>query len=119
MELNMLEIQKTKHNDVTVMRCAGSLDLDGAGELKKCMNDSRSEGNFKMVLNFAEVKNIQSSVLQQLVTPIRANTAIGGAIIFCHLSEPNHKTLKTAMFYPICKVFDTEEEALGWLQEKS
>lgn len=113
----MLTVRKSVQNKVAVLSCAGTLDLDGANELKAKLNDTRAAGNLKIILNFREVTNIQSSVLQHLLSPIRAIVSIGGALVFSDMGAPLQKVLKTAMFFPIVKVFETEADAMKWLTE--
>ena len=113
----MLKICRTEQDKIAILKCAGTLDLDGAAELKQKINEARADGYFKIIINGREISNINSSVLQNILTPIRVIVSIKGKIVFCELSEPCHKVIKTAMFYPIIKVCDTEEEAIEMIKQ--
>jgi anti-anti-sigma factor len=108
----MLTVRKSTQEKIAILTCSGNIDLDGVTELKSKINECRTAGNMHILINMTEVTNVQSSVLQHLLTPIRVIVSIRGLVVLCGMSEPIHKVVKTAMFYPIVKVYDTEEEAL-------
>lgn len=111
----MIEFEVTTEGGRSVIHLNGTLDLDGLKLFKDKIEDIRKKGSLKIISNFANVQNVQTAHLQQLVPPIRALTAVGGKMAFCCMSKGVHKTIHTSMFYPLIKVYETEEEAINEL----
>lgn len=111
----MIEFDVQTEGGNSVIRVDGALDFDGIKAFKTKISDTRKDGAMTILVNFEKVTRVQSAHLQEMVPPIRALSAIGGTIAFCGMNDGIHKMLKTSMFYPLIKVFDTEEEAVGEL----
>jgi len=109
----MIKVEIRKKDKICIIDLNGALDLDGAKLLKESIEKARKESGGKILINFTGVRNVQSSVLQSLVTPIKVVASIGGIVGFFGMSPGVHKMMKSAMFYPIITVYETEEEGLA------
>ncbi len=108
----MLVIEARTIGNITILDLSGQMDEKGTIALKERIQEVRQQGSLKILLNCADVVHISSAHQAQLLTPIRVLTSIKGKIGFYGLSVGAHRVLKTAMFYSIIHVFDTEQEAL-------
>jgi stage II sporulation protein AA (anti-sigma F factor antagonist) len=115
----MFKITENTNGNLTVLRLSGAMDLKGATALKEKIQEVRKAGAMNVILNFADVSSITSSVLQHLLTPIRALTLVRGVIALCDMSNSIQKILQTAMFYPMVNTYKCEEDAIGDLAEKT
>ncbi|RJP23444.1 MAG: STAS domain-containing protein [Candidatus Omnitrophota bacterium] len=112
----MIEIKSRKADSVAILDLDGALDLDGSQLLKESIQQERKKGSMKILLNFTGVTSVMSAHLQNLLTPIRALTMIKGTVGLCGMTPSVQKTMRTAMFYKIVKVYETEAEALSELK---
>ncbi len=108
----MLEYDVKTEGGSSIVKLNGVLDLDGTKSFKDKISDIRKQGSMTIIANFEGVTAIQSAHLQQLVPPIRALTAIGGTMAFCCMNKGIYRTIETAMFFPLIKVYETVEEAI-------
>jgi anti-anti-sigma regulatory factor len=81
-------------------------------KFKDKIGDTRKKGSMTIIVNMEKVASMQVAHLQQLVPPIRALTAIGGKVAFCNMNKGLSRAIQTAMFYPLVKVFVSEDEAV-------
>ncbi|MBI1388823.1 MAG: STAS domain-containing protein [bacterium] len=114
----MIDARKRTVEGVTVLDLTGTLDLDGINLLKEKIQEIRQGGATKIVLNFDRVNSVQSTVIPQLLTPIRALTLLKGRVAFAGMNDPVHKTVKTAMFYSIIIVSEDVESAVEELKSE-
>jgi stage II sporulation protein AA (anti-sigma F factor antagonist) len=115
----MFKIDENTDGNLTILRLSGAMDLKGALALKEKFQEVRKAGAMNVILNLADVTSITSSVLQHLLTPIRALTLVRGVVALCDMSNSVQKILQTAMFYPMLNIYKCEEDAIGDLTEKS
>jgi len=115
----MLKFEIKPHGPLTIVYMQGDIDLDGVLALKEKIQDLRKSGAMTVLLNFAEVSKVNSSVLQHLLTPIRTLIMVSGTVAICNMSSSVQKFLQTAMFYSIVRVFTNEEEAIRELTQPS
>lgn len=111
----MLEFEEKTEGGRSILYLDGTLDLDGLKQFKDKIGETRKKGSMTIIANFEKVLNVQAAHLQQLVPPIRALTAIGGTMAFCCMNKGVNRTMQTAMFFQLIKVFETEEEAVAEL----
>lgn len=114
LEFNM----RNEGKNIGIIELTGSIDLDGALALKEKISEVRKKGSIIILINCKNVSSVSSAHLQQLLSPIRALVSIRGMIAFTDMTEHVHKFIKTAMFYPIIKVYATEMDALAELSEQ-
>ncbi len=108
----MISIENMPHGNLTILKLKGDIDLDGATKLKEKIQEVRKSGALIILLNFAEVSTVRSSVLHHLVAPIKAITLISGVVAVCNMSDSVHKFIKTSMFYSMLEIFESEEDAV-------
>lgn len=113
----MIEINVREHGKIGILDLNGALDRDGVQVLKETFQTVRKKGAMIVILNCSGVTTVLSSQLQFLLTPIRTLVSIKGQVVLCCMKENIHKIFKTAMFYSIVKVYQTEEEAIEALTE--
>lgn len=111
----MLEFEEKTEGGRTILYLEGTLDLDGMKQFKDKIGDTRKKGSLTIIANFEKVLNVQAAHLQQILPPIRALTAIGGTMAFCCMNKGISRVMQTAMFYPLIKVYELEEEAVAEL----
>jgi len=107
----------SEHDDIVVFHLEGNLGLDAIRLLKDHLQQKRKDGILKIVLDFKEVSNVQSSVLKELLTPVRAMLFVQGIVGLCNMSKSIHRTLQTGLFYKGVLVYDTLDDALKAFRE--
>lgn len=108
----MLTLETEKHSKTAVIFMVGALDLDGIRSLKDKIQELRKAGFINVVLDFSKVVTIKSSVLSELLTPLRALTIMQGQVGLCGMTVSTHRVMKTAPFYKSMKAFETKEDAV-------
>lgn len=109
----MLDIKTRTVDEVKVMDLFGSIDLDGVRALKEKLQDLRKSGVSTLAINFENVQTAQSALLQQLVTPIRAQVGMGGKIAFCAMNSSVSKIIASSMIKPMIDIHETVEAAIA------
>ncbi len=109
----MIDARKREVDGVTVLDLSGTLDMDGFKLLKEKLQEVRQSGSIKIVLNMERIHSAQSTVLQGMLTPIRALTMMNGKIALSGMNESVHRVMKTGQFYQHVLVADTAEDAVA------
>lgn len=108
----MIDARKREVDGVTVLDISGTLDLDGFNLLKEKLQEVRQSGSIKIILNLERLHSVQSTVLQGMLTPIRALTMMNGKIALTAMNESVHRVMKTARFYEHVLIEDSVEDAV-------
>jgi len=106
-----MNINLEMNDDLTILNMDGALDINGIKTLKENMQTARQNKAKKVILNFEDVSTVQSSILKDLLTPLRAMTLVGGIVGICGMSTGVHKILQTGAFYQHVKVYENLEDA--------
>ncbi|MDP8245934.1 MAG: STAS domain-containing protein [Candidatus Hinthialibacter antarcticus] len=109
----MIDARKRDVDGVTVLDISGTLDMDGFNLLKEKLQEVRQSGSVKIVLNLERLHSVQSTVLDGMLTPIRALTMMKGKIALTTMNESVHRVMKTSRFYEHVIVADSVEEAVA------
>ncbi len=111
----MISVNYRRQGDICILDITGVLDRDGAKMFKEAMERARKTVGTKILLNFNAVSNVQSAVLQSLLTSIRVPITIGGAVGIFGMSNGVKRTIEKSSFYPLIQVFEDEKQALNGL----
>lgn len=109
----MIDARKREVDGVTVLDISGTLDMDGFNLLKEKLQEIRQSGSIKIVLNLERLNSVNSTVLEGMLTPIRALTMMNGKIALASMSDPVHRVMKTSRFFEHVLVTDTVEDAVA------
>lgn len=77
----------SRENDVTTLQISGSVDIPGAENLKKILNQFLEDGSREVVIDFRETNFIGSSGIGKLLLFYKNFTAKGGSISIINLNE--------------------------------
>ncbi len=108
----MLQIEHRNIDDVRILDITGTLDQEGAKNLKDTIEITRKDGYKFIVLNLTNLVSAQNTALNQLLTPIRVLIMIGGFLVIYGMQSGVHKVFKAAPFYDLINITDTEDDAL-------
>ena len=110
-ELNMKERQA---GDVTILDLSGSVRMgDGAVSLRNSIRGLIDQGNKKILLNLASVKNIDSSGIGELIANYTTLSRDGGQLKLLNLTEKIQNLLVITKLLTVFDSYDSEAEALN------
>lgn len=107
MEIKIRAVGKCK-----VLDCSGKLILGPAtATLRRTIHEAALDGTSKIVLNLADVSQIDSSGIGEMISGYVHVTNLGGSMPLLNLNEKFHQLLIIAKLLAIFEVFDDEQKA--------
>ena len=94
-------ISRLEQDDRLVLRVAGRLDAENAGELARAVEEEIRRGRHALVLDLDEVGFLSSAGIRVLFEIHRAAQAVGGRCPIRTASEPVRKVLELTRLAPI------------------
>ncbi len=109
-----LNIKERQAGDVTVLDLEGNVIMGGgSAELRSAIHRLISEGRKKILLNFAQVKYVDSSGIGELVASVVSIGSRGGQMKLINLSERVDEVMGISNLLSIFEVYDDESKALN------
>ena len=109
-----LEVNERQAGDVTILDMTGSVRMgEGAVSLRNSIRGLNDDGKKKILLNLAEVKNIDSSGIGELVSSYTAINKEGGELKLLNLTQKLQDLLTITKLLTVFDVYESEEEALA------
>ena len=107
----MAEIKVTLEDNAVIIRPIGRLDLDGMNKFKQAISGARQSGSKYVIADLAECVQIGSTLIHNLVAPIKALFLMEGKLAFVNASK-HERLLKNSMIGSMVIFADSVEEAM-------
>ncbi|MEP6569764.1 MAG: STAS domain-containing protein [Acidobacteriota bacterium] len=109
-----LDIKKRQAGDVTILDFSGAVRMgDGAVVLRNAIRGLIDQGNKKILLNLASVKNLDSSGIGELIANYTTMSRDGGQLKLLNLTEKIRDLLVITKLLTVFDAYDDEAEALN------
>ncbi|MBZ5647207.1 MAG: STAS domain-containing protein [Acidobacteriia bacterium] len=108
-----LEVKARKLRDVTVVQCAGRLVFGDETTLLRTEVKELLTKNPRIVLDFGEVRDIDSGGVGTLVGLYTSATAAGGGLKLARGNKKVLQTLSITRLLDIIRVYDRVEDAIA------
>ena len=118
--MNNLNISERRNGSVTVLDLRGNIRLgEGGRELHNTLRSLVEKGERSILLNLADVYNIDSSGLGDLVAGFTTLQKKGGELKILRLTARVHELMVITKLLTVFDVFDNEQEAVDSFQAVS
>ncbi len=107
-----MDIKTTTQDDVKIVFLNGELDTVTSSEAETHLNELRSTGSAKIVLNFKELDFISSAGLRVLLATAQELKNTGGELRVCNLNADVQEVFDISGFSTLLNVFENEAGAL-------
>lgn len=109
-----LDVNHRQAGDVTILDLSGAIRMgDGAIALRSAIRSLIEQGNKKVLLNLAAVKNIDSSGIGELIANYTSLSRDGGQLKLLSLTEKIRDLLVITKLLTVFDSYDDEAEALN------
>jgi anti-sigma B factor antagonist len=109
-----LDVKQRQAGDVTILDLSGAIRMgDGAIALRSAIRGLIEQGNKKVLLNLAAVKNIDSSGIGELIANYTTLSRDGGQLKLLSLTEKIRDLLVITKLLTVFDSYDDEAEALN------
>ena len=109
-----LDINTRQAGDVTILDLSGAVRMgEGAVSLRNSIRELVDQGNKKILLNLAGVKNIDSSGIGELIANYTTVSRDGGQLKLLNLTDKIQNLLVITKLLTVFDSFDNEPEALN------
>lgn len=108
-----LDMKQRQAGDVSILDLSGSIRMgDGAIALRNAIRGLIEQGNKKILLNLAAVKNVDSSGIGELIASYTTLSRDGGQLKLLSLTEKIRDLLVITKLLTVFDSFEAEAEAL-------
>jgi anti-sigma B factor antagonist len=109
-----LDVKERQAGDVTILDLNGSVRMgEGAVSLRNAIRGLVDQGNKKILLNLAAVKNIDSSGIGELIANYTTISRDGGQLKLLNLTEKIQNLLVITKLLTVFDSYDNEADALN------
>ncbi len=113
-----IQYQKQTRNNVAILKILEKdLNQEKAPELKELLFNQLAEGSMNIILDLAEVKDVDSSGLGSFLFGKRQANARGGDLLLVHVNDKIQSLIRIAQLTRVFRVFGSVEEAIRMLEE--
>jgi anti-anti-sigma factor len=109
-----LQIEERRKGQVLVLYLSGRFDNTAAQEFVKLITLHIESGEYKLLINFADLTHLSSSGLRVLLGATQRMDIKGGKLILCSLPDIIRQTIEIVGFHRILTIYDNEDEALQY-----
>ncbi len=109
----VIDIQEQKSGDRCILRLKGRLDAISTPLTEKKVFDYINAGNYKLLLDFAQVDYISSAGMRMLLSTTKKLKSLSGKLILCNVTHNVMDVLKMSGFDHVLELARTEEDALN------
>jgi anti-sigma B factor antagonist len=109
-----LEIHRRESEGVVILDLKGHLVL-GCGDvvLREAVESLFNQGNRKLILNFAQVAEIDMSGAGTILALAQQYHAEGGKLVLFHLAHPHEELYEKARLEAILEIYELELDAVN------
>ena len=108
-----MDIKSTSHDNYTLLRPEGRLDLSSSAQLKERAKGYLSEGGVNLILDLSDVSFVNSSGLGALVSILKEVRTVKGHMALCNLARYVQEVFEITQLSHIFDIYPTEEEAVA------
>jgi anti-anti-sigma factor len=108
-----MKIQTRDENDVKIVLFAGELDTNTSPDAEAHLNELRSSGSHKILLNFEKLDFISSAGLRVLLATAQELKIAGGGLRVCSLNQDVKEVFDISGFSTLLMVFENEAKGLS------
>jgi anti-sigma B factor antagonist len=114
----LLNITERQKEDVSILDLEGNVIMGGGSALlREEIRRLVGQGNNRILLNFREVKYLDSSGIGELMASLVSLNRQGGQLGFCNLTERVTEVMELSSLISIFEIFDSEDAALKGFEE--
>lgn len=115
-----LTIIQRHHHDVTILDLAGKINIgEDIVQFRKTLRVLTAEGEKKILLNLADISQIDSSGLGELVAGYLSLQKSGGELKLLNLTKRVSELMMITKLLTVFDSFENEEEAINSFQTPS
>jgi len=108
-----MNINERDQNGVTIFVLEGRVDSEGSVDLDLALRTAIAEGKYKMILDMAEVRYINSAGLRILADVLTQNKECGGDLRLVDLNPKVQRVFQIIGFDKFFSIYATIEEAMA------
>jgi anti-sigma B factor antagonist len=109
----LLNISERQKDDVSILDLEGNVIMGGGSALlREEIRRLVGQGRNRILLNFREVKYLDSSGIGELMASLVSLNRQGGQLGFCNLTERVTEVMELSSLISIFEIFDSEDAAL-------
>ncbi len=109
-----LEVKTEERGKIRILHLKGFLDAHNHQIFRTSMNEMRSDGLAKVVVNFEQLTYIGSSGIEVILANVQAMRDKGGDIVLCGMSQKVFKVFDLLGLPSFFRIFDTVDEAAAF-----
>jgi anti-sigma B factor antagonist len=114
----LLNISERQKDDVSILDLEGNVIMGGGSALlREEIRRLVGQGKNRILLNFREVKYLDSSGIGELMASLVSLNRQGGQLGFCNLTERVTEVMELSSLISIFEIFDSEDAALKGFEE--
>jgi len=114
----LLNITERQKEDVSILDLEGNVIMGGGSALlRETIRRLVGQGKNRILLNFGEVKYLDSSGIGELMASLVSLNRQGGQLGFCNLTERVTEVMELSSLISIFEIFDSEDAALKGFEE--
>jgi anti-sigma B factor antagonist len=114
----LLNITERQKEDVSILDLEGNVIMGGGSALlRETIRRLVGQGKNRILLNFGEVKYLDSSGIGELMASLVSLNRQGGQLGFCNLTERVTEVMELSSLISIFEIFDSEAAALKGFEE--
>ncbi len=102
-----MNITEREHNGITIFTLEGRVDSEGAVDLDLALQTAVSEGKFKLILEMAEVRYINSAALRTLADILTQAKENDGDLKLVDLNPKVRRVFEIIGFDKFFKLYET------------
>jgi anti-sigma B factor antagonist len=106
-----MEITIEKLNDVSVLRCHGTIDADTVALFRKRGTELFEEGCFKFIVDVSSVSFIDSMGLGAMISLLRKTREKGGDVKLCGINKEIKEIFEITRLNKLFEVYEGVKEA--------
>lgn len=108
-----MNITEREQNGVTIYSIEGRVDSEGAVDLDMALQAATASGKYKMVLEMAEVRYINSAGLRTLADILTQDQKAGGDLKLVNLHPKVQRVFQIIGFERFFNIYESVDEAVA------
>ncbi|CAN5493872.1 STAS domain-containing protein [soil metagenome] len=109
----MLNIQERQNGDTTILELEGNVIMGGgSAKLREAIAQLINEDKTNILLNFQNVKYIDSSGTGEILSGINLLNQNGGRLKISNLTPKVEEVFTLSSILPLLEIYDKEESAI-------
>lgn len=107
-----MNITERNEKDISIFTVEGRIDSEGAVDLDLALQTAASEGKYKMIIDMAGVRYINSAGLRTLADILTRNKELGGDLKLVSLNPKVRRVFEIIGFEKFFNIYETMPEAM-------